>query len=52
MLLDSNTVGSFLGGLLIPALREELGMNSTLKTLEILAVAHDTSFHIAVVEAL
>jgi hypothetical protein len=41
-----------MGRSLIPALREGLGKNSTLETLEILAVAHVTSFHIAVVEAL
>jgi predicted RNA-binding protein len=39
-------------GSLIPALREGLGKNSTLETLEIPAVAHVTSFYIAVVEAL
>jgi hypothetical protein len=48
----SSSVGSSMGGSLIPALREGLGKNSTLETLEILAVAHVTSFHIAVVEAL
>jgi hypothetical protein len=37
---------------LIPALREGLGKNSTLETLQLLALRHDTPFHIAAVEAL
>jgi hypothetical protein len=48
---------SSVGGSVIPALREGLGNNSTLEILELtmvrdLDVAHVTSFHIAVVEAL